>query len=369
MSRPNTIFHKPIFLSLALASLAAAWGGCATGGTGTSSSSSSSSGSGGGTSSSGGTGGFNVDGGGGGSDDGGLCTSKTKEAHRVPLDIIFLLDRSGSMTGARWAGVTSGLGAFFSDPVSSGIGAGLVFFPTQEPYDCDPTHYAALSVPIAPLPGNAFALMNSIPANPTGVGTPTYGALKGALMAATAYQDAHPTHKVIVVTITDGEPIGCEPKTIIDIANLAESARNYNGVLTFVIGVEGSIISNLNKIASAGGTGSAYDITQDIGLFSQKTVEIRQAALGCDFELPEPPPGEVLDPEKVNFTYTPMGSGNPKVIPRADDLADCGDQPGWYFDSNTSPTRIILCPASCSTVQADANAKVEVAFGCKSIIN
>jgi hypothetical protein len=97
--------------------------------------------------------------------------------------------------------------------------------------------------------------------------------------------------------------------------------------------------------------------------------EIRTEALGCDFEIPEPPNGKELVPDEVNFTYTPKGVGAPKTVLRADDLADCGNQPGWYYDSNASPTKIILCPASCSTVQADINAVVNVLFGCKSEIN
>jgi hypothetical protein len=61
--------------------------------------------------------------------------------------------------------------------------------------------------------------------------------------------------------------------------------------------------------------------------------------------------------------------GMSKVLLRADDLTDCNGQPGWYYDSNIAPTKIILCPASCTTVQADTAAKVSALFGCKSLIN
>ncbi|MDI3287852.1 vWA domain-containing protein [Polyangium sp. 15x6] len=362
-------------MSLTLASLAAAWGGCATGnssGDTTASSSSSSSGEGGaggaGGAGTGGVGGIDFDAGGAGGQ-GGACVSTSAEARRIPLDIIFLIDQSGSMSGAKWNGTKSALTTFFNDPASLGIGAGLVYFPTQEPYDCNPTHYALLDVPIDALPTNAFSLTNSMPADATGIGTPTYGALKGALSAATAYQDTHKTHKVVVVLATDGEPLGCEPKTVDDIADQAESALDYNGVRTYVIGVAGSQLATLNKIAAAGGTTAAYDITQDISEFAAKMAEIRQTALGCDFEIPEAPNGMEIEPNQVNFNYMPKGVGTPKLLPRADDLADCKDQPGWYYDSNAGPTKIILCPASCTTVQADSSAKVNVLFGCNSILN
>lgn len=364
--------HRHVFAALTLAFIGAAWVGCAQPATqtttGTSSSSSSSSSGNGGAGGAGGSGGFDFDGGGGG-EDAGACVTTEAEARRVPVDIIFLIDRSGSMSGPKWIGTKNALTTFFNDPASVGIGAGLVYFPAQKPDPCNATNYAGLDVPIGLLPTNSFALTNSMPFDALGSSTPTYAGLKGALMAATAYQDTHPTHKVIVVLATDGDPWGCQPTDINVIADLATSARSYNGVRTYVIGVAGSIIANLDKIAVAGGTASAYDITQDISEFSAKIAEIRQETLGCDFEIPPPPDGQELAPNEVNFTYMPKGMGTPKILPRADDLADCSDLPGWYYDNNTVPTKIVLCPASCATVQADNNAKVSVLFGCNSVLN
>jgi uncharacterized protein YegL len=349
-----------------MACLTAVWWGCGSSPASTTSSSSSSTSSG-----SGGSGGMvDIDGGqgGGGEEEAGACTSTSAEAHHIRVDIIFLIDQSGSMTGPKWIGTKNALTTFWNDPASVGIGAGLTFLPNKKPDVCVPTDYEALNVPIDTLPANAFALTNALPYDATGVGTPLYGALKGTLMAATAYQDAHPTHKVIVVLATDGDPNYCGMTTIDDVAAQAKSARSYNGVLTYVIGVQGSTLSNLDKIAAAGGTGKAYDVTNDINQFASKIAEIREVTIGCKFEIPPPPMNMQLDPNKVNFTYTPMGTGSPKLLPRATDLADCSGGPGWYYDNNDTPTTIILCPASCSTVQADPAAKVDVLFGCKSII-
>lgn len=373
--------RRPVFTSLTLTFLAAAWWGCGgsnTGTTGSTTGTSSSTGQGGSTGTSGGTGagGIAVDKDGGVVDDGGACTSVSEEAHPVPLDLIFLIDQSGSMWGPKWDGTTQAMKTFVNDPASAKIGVGLSLFPNLKPFGttCIPEDYKTLDVPINVLPANAFPLTNSLPAVPGDPvqgppNTPTFGALKGVLMAATAYQDAHPTHKVGVVLATDGEPNACGMATNDDVAVLAKNARNYNGVLTYVIGVEGSNVPNLNKIASAGGTNAAYDITGDISAFSSTIAEIRSVALACEFEIPEPPGGKELEPDRVNFTYTPKGQGTPKTLLRADDLADCNNAPGWYYDSNLAPTKIILCPASCATVQADSSAKVSVLFGCKSELN
>ncbi len=372
--------RRYVHLFLPLGWLAAAWVGCTqpveTTSTATSSASSSSSsteGAGGsnggaGGSNNGGAGGVALDGGPGTGDDGGVCIAINAEARRVPVDMIFLIDRSSSMTGPKWDGTKAALTAFFDDPASAGISAGMVYFPAQQADVCNFASYSALDVPIALLPANASALTNSIPASPLGTSTPTSSALKGALFAATAYQDAHPSHKVVVVLATDGDPTACPPVEIDAISDLAKSARNYNGVHTYVIGVAGSTLANLDQIAAAGGTGKAYDVTNDINEFAAKIAEIRSDVLGCDFALPELPPGHGFHPDQVYFAYAPNGEGDPKIVPRVDYLADCGNLPGWRFDSNTLPKKIVLCPSLCKTLQNDPAAKVTVLYACDPIL-
>lgn len=368
---PRASGYHSLVGALALTGLAGVWAGCAeadspggsppTGGGGA-----------GGAAAGGdtGVGAFQSSGGAGGST---TCVATSKKAEPTPLDIILLLDWSESMQGASWSGTTTALQSFFNDPLSAGINAGLVFSPTIKPggpdNPCDPAFYKTLDVPIASLPGNAFNLTNAMPADAVGYATPMYGSLSGALMAATAYQDAHPTHKVVVVMTGDGDYNTCG-ENINSIAAWAKSALDYNGVRTYVIAVESAsfVFGNLEQVAEQGGTGQVYD-AQDIDDFAAKMAEIRQAALGCDFEIPPPPAEEMLVPNEVNFTYTPGGTGTPITLPRADNLGDCGDQPGWYYDNNQSPTKIIVCPASCATIQNDSMAEVAVAFGCASIVN
>jgi hypothetical protein len=316
---------------------------------------------------------------GGVTDDAGPCVSTSAAAHHVPLDMIFLIDQSVNLAGMDWMTITDALKTFVVDPASNNIGVGLLFFPYSA-WDCTLSHYENLTVPIDHLPNNAFAFTNAIPAEAQGLGTPIRPALHGTLMRATAYQDANPTHRVVVVLASAGDLLpsvpgasdahecgDTSPLTVWDkLSELASSAFAYNGVRTFVVGVPGATILHLDEVAAAGGTTAAFDAT-DISQFSSKIAKIRKEGLSCDYAIPPSPNNQQIDPNKVNFSYSPKGTGTPTILPRTNDLADCGGQPGWYYDSNTAPTKIILCPASCTVVQDDDQAAVSVLFGCKSV--
>jgi hypothetical protein len=173
---------------------------------------------------------------------------------------------------------------------------------------------------------------------------------------------------VIVVLASDGDPTSCNTN-IQDIASLADTALAYNGVRTFVIAIAGSTVANLDQIAAAGGTQAAFDVTNDITLFAQKMDEIRKEVLACELLIPDPGNGDEFDPTKVNVSYTPGDGSMAQDIPQAQDLDDCGGNPGWYYDNPAAPTKILLCPATCTTVQADDMAKVDFVFGCPTVLN
>jgi hypothetical protein len=321
----------------------------------------------------GGSGGFNFGGnsgqGGSSVDPDAACAATSAEASLVPLDMLVVLDRSGSMSGTKWNGSVEALNTFVNDPASAGINVGLVLFPHEFPAldDCDYTAYDDLIVPIGELPQNAPAFSTALDiTDPLGGTTPIYGALKGALFAATSYQDANPAHKVIVVFASDGEPNSCpgNQNQIPVIAALSSSALNYNGVQTYAIAIQGANLTSLNQIAAAGGTTTAFDVTSDVTLFAEKMAEIRTSALACEFLIPPPPDGEELDINKVAVRFTDS-MGMESEIPRAEDAADCGAGPGWYYNNNVNPTKILLCPGSCDAVQGDAEGKLNVFFGCE----
>lgn len=91
----------------------------------------------------------------------------------------------------------------------------------------------------------------------------------------------------------------------------------------------------------------------------------RSAKVACDLPIPTPASGEV-DPALVNVR---VGDGTP-LVPRVADGGACASGEGWYYDSPSAPTKVVLCPASCERAQAKAGAtpKTELVFGCRSVI-
>lgn len=307
-------------------------------------------------------------------DEDAACVAESVTTSFIPLDMLILLDRSGSMSGSNWEGASGAIKAFIGDEASAGISVGIVYFPVESPPDkddCNHLHYVEPVVPIGELPGNAEAITQSIDAAGQSGGTPMYGGLKGALFHVTAHQDANPDRKVILLFASDGEPTGCsgnQTDTAV-IAELAAKAHNYNGVQTYAIAIQGADLGVLNAIADAGATGKAYDVTTDVSSFAAKMAEIRARAIGCELKLPSPPNDKDLDPNRVNVKYDPGGPLPAYNVPRADNELDCAGKPGWYYDNPAAPTKVILCPATCQAVKGDQSPKLEILFGCKSDVN
>ena len=79
----------------------------------------------------------------------------------------------------------------------------------------------------------------------------------------------------------------------------------------------------------------------------------------CAFEVPQPQ-GKTVDPDKLRLIYTPT-VGNPVTFEPVADLAACGaSTEAFYVDTGV----IHLCPDTCTPVEADATGTVEVEAMC-----
>jgi hypothetical protein len=103
-------------------------------------------------------------------------------------------------------------------------------------------------------------------------------------------------------------------------------------------------------------TGGAFDASS----LAQAISDIRGKALGCVYDLPAPPPGEVIDPALVNVILTL--SGVPSTLPKRSDPADTCAQAGcWDY---TADNKVELLGAACESVTTSMDAKVEILVGC-----
>jgi hypothetical protein len=82
----------------------------------------------------------------------------------------------------------------------------------------------------------------------------------------------------------------------------------------------------------------------------------------CEFDIPAPPEGSVLDLDAIRVTYR-SGDLVRAMLSRVDGVGACTGE-GWYFDDPVSPTQMVLCPDVCRDVQADPEANLDIALGC-----
>jgi FlaG/FlaF family flagellin (archaellin) len=156
---------------------------------------------------------------------------------------------------------------------------------------------------------------------------------------------------------------------------------------------------DLDSVATAGGTGKALvvDVTQDAAKqltdelnMIRKTITqtttmsmVTTTKLACEYTIPAnimTGPNVAFDKEKVNVDFT-SNKGVKQQVYRVDSIDKCTSTNalGWYYDDNTTPTKILLCPGACSSIQAPSAdggvdptiagsaPKVDVTLGCKSL--
>jgi hypothetical protein len=251
---------------------------------------------------------------------------------------------------------------------------------------CTISDYATPAVPIGVLPGNADRLVNALTAqHPAGL-TPTPVALAGALKLAAQQAVAHPDRRVITVLATDGLPTECLSADVQTAAQAVASTAKVAAsgfmatprIMTYVIGVFGPMETtaktNLNSLAAAGGTKTAFIVDQSQDVTKQLLdafTKIRTGVLQCEYQLPNAPTEQSLDFTRVNVQLTTM-SQPARTLAYVRSATLCSKSKlGWYYDADPAlggtPTKISVCPATCDSLQAEQGASVEIQLGCATL--
>lgn len=325
-------------------------------------------------------------------DEGAGCVGETYAGESITLDIYIMFDQSGSMCSCIDAGasqicpdpdcaqtrldaVRAATDQFLHDPKSAGIGVGLGLFGKQPigQASCLAGDYEAAGVAIGALPGNASTIMAALnQLEPTGE-TPTGAAIRGACTYARGYKQSAQGHQVVILLLTDGKPEApatcqggqgaCCP-SLDDAVTAAAECRSAAEIKTYVLGV-GPLLENLEQIAVAGGTGSAYLV--EGGDVSSQVLEalnrIRgDAAIPCEVSLPTPPVGQVLAYDQVNLEYESSVCES-TLFYSVQTAAECAAEDGWYYDDPSAPQSIHLCPKSCERVSGPGG-RLFYSVGC-----
>ena len=340
----------------------------------------------------GGTTGINT---GGNVDPDASCGTGDQPAELTPVYMVFMYDKSGSMgddtnntppgwqnLATRWTPMKEGMIDFFTNSGTIGIQASLEFFPA--PGDKNTTCHADYKTPTVLMTSleTPASLIAALDAAKPGGGTPTLPAVMGGLAYAKQLMTNKPGAKAVLVLVTDGEPAiynsatgqtetDCAPtgstltNTIGDIVTVVNAAyRGTPQIPTYVIGI-GEAQGDMSAIASAGGTQYIQlDATQPPETTRKRLTDTLRGIRTTQFECSMPIPNSAefrKDMVNVSFKHTDG------TVDRLGKSANCA-APGWYFDNESNPSKIMLCPATCSSIQSDLTGRLQVVLGCPTII-
>jgi hypothetical protein len=316
------------------------------------------------------------------------CASTSAAAIKPPVDVIIVIDQSGSMTG-EIANVKANINKFSDYLKKTGLNYRVVMIASPGSGSLD------VCVP-PPLGGSTCGAPNGTLFKQVPQHVESYDALK---LTVNTY-DASPgpwsdmlrmTAVKVFVPITDDNSNYSGTSTYYGISATAfddqiilkgkgqfgtKTKRNY--VVYPIIGAA-AYPDEVNKCGTGMVNNGPEYITlakltkgkwfplceSDFGPLFVDMAKSIATRVACELTIPPAPTGEKLDPNRVNVTYTPGGGGSPTTVPR-DDSAEClAGANGWQF--NADKTKILLCGDACKKVQADLGAKVDVQFGCATV--
>jgi hypothetical protein len=299
------------------------------------------------------------------------CGSQTSSTSKEPVDVLLVLDRSGSMSESiaedcccarscasstgksvckdtascteRWPALTSAVNTAIAGTPEINWGLKL-FSSSQGGNSC--TVNTGVEVSIGPAATSASAIQNQIAGiSPSGA-TPT----AKAITTATAYlKTVKDQNNKVILLATDGEP-NCKTtsdstSSDADGTEAAITAAMTAGFKVYVIGIgPAANIPNLDRFAAAGGTEKYYPATSANEL-ATALASISKAVSSC------------------TFTFTPpTGSDASNLAVYVDGkLVEKDPTNGWSIGA-TSQT-VQLNGSTCELVKSKA-AAVQVYFGC-----
>ena len=319
-----------------------------------------------------------------------VSTGQVAENRMQPADIIFAVDNSPSMRDEiEWT--RDNLNAFSQTIADQGIDNRIVMISCLHD-ECD-GHKNTWGICVAPPLGAA----GGCPDNDTN--PPSYlhidlriPSMKGLNRIIETYEDwkgiLRPTSVTHFVAISDDGEEWTAQAFQDSLAALDPPVTNYvfHGIFSSMGKEDACAISNSEpccEFAAPSGEGVSYrELVNATGgvagdlceqdfdpVFQQfATSVIEHSQLDCAWTIPAPPEGETLAPNMVNVVFID-GNGERTPFGRVDGVADCANvENGWYYDNSISPTEVLVCPQTCTWIQGQAGAQIDIQFGCATEI-
>lgn len=313
------------------------------------------------------------------------CAAQVSSATRAEVDVIVVIDTSGSM-GEETNQVKTNINTFANTIGGSGLDAHVIMIAEKPPafpaFPGFPT--PGICVP-APLAG-ANCADNPPVFHHLNESVGSWDSLEIILAKYPTYAPwLRPSAYKVFIEVTDDNSTN-KGWQAFDTELLAKSsaqfgdATNRRYIFNSICGWKRATAPlSSSKCGSAENTGDQYQhLSQLTGGVIESVCEQDYSSvfaniakglvtkLGCEFGMPKPSSGATTDPTSVIVNYTPS-AGSAKSLTRVTDASKCGSvADAWYYDDNANPTKIVFCPTTCDTAGADTGGKLEIAVGCKA---
>lgn len=287
---------------------------------------------------------------------GGMCGAQEAKVDPVPPNMLLVVDRSCSMTGAvgnstKWQIAVDAINKM-TTAFAGQIRFGLTLFPDKVTPNCQQD-----KIPIPVAPGNEMAiqtmmnaaLLKGDPLYPNGpCVTNIQTGMQQAATMEPAFMDTQ--RDSYVVLITDGqETCGSDATTTMVIKGLFDQMPS---VPTFVIGFGSGVDpAQMDKFAVAGGvpasngTHQYYDASDQASLDAALTT-IAKSTLSCSYVLDSAPP----NPNEIYVFFD-----NVTKVPR--DIMN-----GWEYDAGKN--QVVFYGPACDDLKNGVVKDLDIVFGC-----
>jgi hypothetical protein len=289
----------------------------------------------------------------------------------APTDIIFLVDTSASMAQEALA-VRNNLNAFSQQIIDAGIDVRIVMIAETGGWLGNPLIYVCIEPPLGA--GNC-------PAGPD-TNLPIYLHVTEEVSSSDSLEVFVNTYDlwsmqlredsvrhIVVVSDDNSAMTGDAFQDALTDLSPAFDSFVFHGIVSAWDCPPAASIGQvyMDLIDETGGVLGDLCLQEFEPVFDEISTAVSQVAIACSWLIPDPPEGEVFDPDLVNMEIVVDDEVMEIGYVEDPELCDLVEH-GWYYDDPDDPTEIFVCPQTCDLFQqAIDSAEVNIIFGCETI--